>query len=177
MAENNSDPFSEAARQFSDGQNQFLKMWNDFAGKMTSAGMSFSPDSTPPDMAKQMRSTFFKAWSDYCDNYMRSPEFLESWKKAMDGAIEWRRQMNETMGRMHHEFQGTSRQDIDHLMQTLTHIERRIVDTQERSSERIEELAARVEALEASLAPAKPKRKKATKKKTAKKSKGGAKRS
>ena len=96
MSDNNGDPFAEATRQFTQGQSQFLKMWTDFAGKMGGAGVSFSPESTPPDVAKEMRATFFKALSEYCDQYMRSPAFLDSWKKAMDGAIDFRRQMNES---------------------------------------------------------------------------------
>ena len=152
MSDNNGDPFAEATRQFTQGQNQFLKMWTDFAGKMATAGVSFSPEATPPDAARDMRSAFFKAWSEHCEQYMRSPEFLDSWKKAMDGAIEFRREMNQSLGRMHHEFGGTSRQDVDHLMQAMSHLERRLVDNQERATQTIEQLADRLEALEKKLA-------------------------
>ena len=154
MSDETPDPFSEATRQFTEGQNQFARMWTDFAGKMASSGFSFSPESTPPESAKEMRATFFKAWSEYCDQYMRSPEFLESWKKAMDGAIQFRQQMNESLGRLHHEFQGTSRQDIDHLMQALSHLERRLVANHERSAQQIEEMAERIKELEQQLARA-----------------------
>jgi hypothetical protein len=151
MVENDGNPFGDATRQFTEGQNQFLKMWTDFAGKMGGAGVSFSPSSTPPDMTKEMRATFFKAWSEYCDEYMRSPAFLDSWKKAMDSAIDFRRQMNQSMGKVHHEFQGTSRQDIDQLMIALTHLERRLVDNLERTGGRVEEMADRIDALEKKL--------------------------
>ena len=151
MAENNGNPFADATRQFTESQNQFMKMWTDFAGKMGGAGVSFSPESTPPDVAKEMRATFFKALSEYCDQYMRSPAFLDSWKKAMDGAIDFRRQMNESMGKMHHDFQGTSRQDIDQLMVALTHLERRLVDNIERSGSRVDEMADRMDTLEKKL--------------------------
>ena len=154
MSENNGDPFAEAARQFTQGQNQFQKMWTDFASKMGMAGVSFSPDTTPPDAARAMRSTFFKAWSEYCEQYMRSPEFLDSWKKAMDGAIQFRRQMNQSLGQMHHDFGGTSRQDVDHLMQSMTHLERRLVDSQERAAASVEKMAKSIAALEEKLAAA-----------------------
>lgn len=167
MSEDNSNPFADATRQFTEGQNQFHKMWTDFAGKMSASGMSFSPDSTPPDAAKQMRSAFFKAWSEYCEEYMRSPEFLKSWKKSMDASIELRKQMNESMGRMHHELGGTSRQDIDQLMMAMSHLERRLVDNVERSTEQMSVLTERIDSLEKSLTKA---RKTAvTAKKTAKK--------
>jgi hypothetical protein len=79
---------------------------------------------------------------------MRSPEFLDSWKQTIDGAIQFRRQMNESLGRMHHELQGTSRQDIDQLMMALTHVERRLVDTVERVGDQLEGLAERIGSLE-----------------------------
>lgn len=180
MSENNGDPFAEASERFSQGQNQFAKMWTDFAGKMATAGVSFAPESTPPDAAKQMRGAFFKALSDYCEEYMRSPEFLDSWKQAMDGAIQFRRQMNESLGKMHHELGGTSRQDVDRTMIAISHLERRLVDTMERAAERVDEVAGRVDALEKKMngsspgrsGPAKrkaPAKKASAKKKTAKK--------
>jgi len=187
MSDNEGDPFAEAATRFAEGQNQFAKLWTDFATKMGTAGVAFSPDSTPPDAAKQMRNVFFKALAEYCDQYMRSPEFLDSWKQVMDGAIQFRRQMNEAMGKMHHEAGGSSRQDVDQMMMALSHIERRVVDTVERATDRLEEVATRVEKLEAKLAKgerkpaakrkapaniatAKPKKKAAKKKPTARKS-------
>lgn len=151
MAENDWNPFADATRQFTEGQNQFTRMWTDFAGKMGAAGMSFTPESTPPDAAKQMRAAFLKAWSEHCDEYMRSSEFLDSWKKTMDAAIQWRRQMNESMGRMQHEMGGTSRQDVDQLMMAMSHLERRLVDNLERSAERMEDLAGRLEEVERRL--------------------------
>jgi hypothetical protein len=152
MANEEWGPFADAARQFTEGQNQFARMWSDFAGKMGSAGMAFSPDSTPPDAARQMRAAFLKAWSEQCEQFMRSSEFLDSWKKVMDGAIQLRRQMNESLGRMQHEMGGTSRQDVDHLMMAMSHLERRLVDNLERGTERMDELALRIEALERQLA-------------------------
>lgn len=148
----NANPFADATRQFTEGQNQFLKMWTDFAGKMGTAGMSFSPQSTPPDAAKQMRAAFLQAWTDYCEEYMRSPEFLESWKKVMDSSIQLRRQMNQSLGQMQHEMGGTSRQDVDQLMIAMTHLERRLVDTLERSCEQVGELGDRIDALEKKVA-------------------------
>ena len=165
MSENNGDPFEEATQRFTQGQNQFTKMWTDFAGKMATAGVSFAPESTPPDAAKQMRGAFFKALSDYCEEYMRSPEFLDSWKQAMDGAIQFRRQMNESLGKMHHEFGGTSRQDVDRTMIALAHLERRLVDVMERATERIDEVASRVDDMEKKMNGSSPPRAAPVKKK------------
>ncbi len=45
MSDNEDDPFAEAAKRFTEGQNQFAKLWTDFATQMGTAGVSFSPDS------------------------------------------------------------------------------------------------------------------------------------
>lgn len=166
---NNNDPFTEATKQFTQGQNQFMKMWTDFAGKMSAAGTSFSPESTPPDAARQMRSAFFDAWTDYCKEYMRSPEFLDSMKKGMDGAIEFRRQMNQSLGQMHHDLGGSSRQDVDQLMMALSHIEKRFVDNLERVGDRLGAMEKKISSLEKKKS--KTKAKKAKPKKPAKKAK------
>ncbi|MCB1235679.1 MAG: hypothetical protein KDM91_11460 [Verrucomicrobiae bacterium] len=150
--DDDTDPISEATRRFTEGQEHFARLWTDFAGKMASAGASFSPNATPPDAARGMRSAFFDALTGYFEQYLRSPEFLDSWKQVMAGAIEFRRQLNENLGRVHHEFQGTSRQDIDQLMIALTHLERRLVDTIERAEERIDGLSARLQLLEKAVA-------------------------
>lgn len=170
MSENNNDnPFEEAARRFVEGQNQFAKMWTDFAGNLAQAGAALSPDSPPPDAARQMRSAFLKAWSQYCDEFMRSPQFLEMIKQSMKGAIEFRKQLNETLGQIHHEFQGTSRQDVDQLMMAMSHLERRLIDSLERTASRLDDLTKRLDHLErriqkpsASKASAKPAAKKRT---------------
>lgn len=135
------------------GADAFTRMWTEFASQMMASGMGFSPQSTPPEAARQARSTMFRAWNEYCDQFMRSGEFLEAMKTSLDGAMQARRQLNEFLGQMQHEFQGASRQDVDQLMASLEHLERRIVDESERISSRLDELAERVEKLERASSP------------------------
>jgi len=133
------------------GAEKFARVWYDFAASMTNAGMSAAGED-PPEAAKQMRSAFLKAMSDYCDEYMRSPEFLEGMREAMDRSIELRRELNAFMGRLHHEFQGTSRQDVDHIMQAIRHVETRMLDSIARIDSRFDELEARIKGDEPSPA-------------------------
>jgi uncharacterized protein (DUF2267 family) len=125
------------------GAEKFTRLWYDLAASMANAGMSTAGED-PPEVAKQMRSAFLKAMSDYCDEYMRSPEFLEGMREAMDRSIELRRELNEFMGRLHHEFQGTSRQDVDHIMQAIRHVETRMLDSIARIDSRFDDLEAKV---------------------------------
>ena len=93
-----------------------------------------------------------RAWSEYCDELMRSPEFLQTMKESMKTAVEFRKEMNQTLGRMRHELQGSSRQDVDQIMSFLTRLERRLEDDEERSIARTEQIVKRLETLETKLA-------------------------
>ena len=137
-----------------DGQNGFsgadffTRTWADFAGQMMRAGTAFTPGSTPPEMSQEMRSAMFKAWSEYCDQYMRSPEFLQMMKQSLSASLEARKQLNEFLGRMQHEFQGSTRQDVDEITATLHHMERRIVDGLDELNSRFQDLEKRIKQLE-----------------------------
>jgi len=160
------DPFENATRRMTDAQNLFAKMWSDMGSKLMDAGMSYAPGTPMPDGARQMRTAFFRAWADYCDELMRSPEFLETMKQSMAGAVEFRKQLNDSLGRMHHDFQGTSRQDVDHLMQSMVHVERRLLTAVEGLSKQLENVNQRLDALE-KPATRKPSAKAPAKKKAA----------
>ena len=125
-------------------------MWSDFATRMTQLGATFAPQTSPPEAARQARSTMLRAWAEYCDQYMRSDEFLNMFKQSLDGAIQVRRQLNEFLGQMHHEFQAPSRQDIDELMKSIERLERRIGDESGRITARLDSLGERLAAVEAS---------------------------
>lgn len=53
------------------------------------------PGFISPEVARRMQAAFFDAMAQYADQYMRSPEFLESMKKSMDQALQLRRQMDD----------------------------------------------------------------------------------
>jgi transposase len=139
---------SNDAFPFFPGPDAFTRMWSDFSSQMMKAGAAFTPDHTPPEAARDMRAAMFRAWSDYCEQFMRSEEFLKMMKQSLSASIEARKQLNEFMGRAHHEFQGVSRQDVDQMMLSMRHMERRVVDALERLDDRLEALDQRIEALE-----------------------------
>lgn len=118
----------------------FTRAWMNMASQMMTAGLSFSPDSPPPEAARQVRSAMFDAMGRCYDEFVRSPQFLESMRQAVDSAVLMRKQFNDFLTRVHHETQGTSRSDIDNLMVTLRHMESRLLD-------RIEELSGELQAV------------------------------
>jgi uncharacterized protein YukE len=144
----NGDQFDEASKNFAAGSELFVKLWSDLATKMMAAGMATPPGSNPPEAARQFRASMLKAMAESCDEFMRSPQFLDMMKQSMHGAIEYRKQMNDFLARMHHEWQGNSRQDFDQLLAALHRLETRLNDGFDRVSGRLEELDKRTSAVE-----------------------------
>ena len=130
------------------GGDAFTRMWSQFAAKMMELGLSFAPQATPPEAAREVRSSLLRAWADYCDQFMRSEEFLNMLKQSLAGAIQARQQLNNFLGEMQHNFQGTSRQDADELMASLQRVERRLLDETQRIAARLDELSARLAKVE-----------------------------
>jgi septal ring factor EnvC (AmiA/AmiB activator) len=130
----------EATDPFRQGAEVFTKFWTDFANKMAAAGFAAAPGATPPEATRQVRSAILKAMSEASDEFMRSPQFQEMMKQSLANSIQFRKQLNEWLGQMQHEFQGTSRQDVDELMQVMKHLEHRMSDGFERLSVRLDAL-------------------------------------
>ncbi|MDB6017593.1 MAG: hypothetical protein JWR19_2082 [Pedosphaera sp.] len=123
----------------------FQKIWMDTFTRMAQSGFSLSPDSTPPEFLRQMRSGIFHALSKSWEEFMRSPQFTESMKGMMDNAIAFRKMSNDFLTGAHHTFQGTARADIDSLMLALRHLETRILDRVEDISTRLDQLEQRLD--------------------------------
>ncbi len=127
---------------------QFSQFWFDMMSKM-GAGAFTPPRTSSPtdDMMKQMRQAFFDSWAKYCEEFMRSEQFLSMMKKSMDGALAFRTQLNEFMTKALHEKQMPARSDTDSILLVLRSLEERVLD-------RIEKLSDRVGNLETRTSPA-----------------------
>jgi hypothetical protein len=126
----------------------FTKMWSDFTAQMMRTGMAFTPDRTPPEMNQEMRSAMFKAWGEFLDQFMRSPDVLHAMQQSMGASLKARKQWNDFMGQMQHGFQLATRQDVDQILSSVHHAERRIIDRIEELSEQLETLEERLKATE-----------------------------
>jgi len=173
---------------FAQQAEQFGRMWSEFAAKMAASGAAFTPGATPPEAARQMRDAALASMAQGCDQFIRSPAFIEAMKQSIDNAITWRRQWNDMMRDLRHEMQGVARDDVDHLMVGLRHMETRLLDRLEEVERRVEKLNARLERMENQAPAATPSAGRAkstgtkpgaaapskrTKKKTTRKKKGG----
>jgi len=118
----------------------FQKIWADSMSKMMQASFGSGQSSPPPELLKQIRSGIFEALAKSWDEFMRSPQFLESMKQWMDNAISFRKLTNDFLGKARNEMQAPSREDIDTVMLTVRHMEKRLLDQVEALSEQMKVL-------------------------------------
>lgn len=118
----------------------FQKLWVDSATKIAQAAFTITPGSPPPEVMRQIRAGIFQALASSWEEFMRSPQFLESMKQWMENAITFRKMTTEFMARVRNEMQAPSREDVDTIMLNIRHLERRLLD-------RLDELAGQVNAL------------------------------
>lgn len=118
----------------------FQKICLETMSKTMQSAFTFTPNSPPPEVLKQIRGGIFEALANSWEEFMRSPQFLEATKQWMDNAVAFRKISNDLMGRVRNELQAPSRTDIDTIMEAVRHLERRVLD-------RVEELAEDVRRL------------------------------
>jgi microsomal dipeptidase-like Zn-dependent dipeptidase len=104
------------------------------------AAFTISPNSPPPEIVRQIRAGIFQALASSWEEFMRSPQFLESMKQWMENAITFRKMTTDFMARVRNEMQAPSREDIDTIMLNIRHLEKRLLD-------RLDELATQVNAM------------------------------
>lgn len=143
MNENNS--FDKTAEQAA----AFQKIWMESMSKIMQAAFTISPNSPPPDVVRQIRSGIFQALAESWEEFMRSPQFLEGMRQWMENAITFRKMTNDFMARVRNEVQSPSRDDVDTIMLTVRHMEKRLLD-------RVEELSAEIKELNQQIGRGRP---------------------
>src|SRR5437016_5008675 len=128
----NNENFQKAAEQAA----AFQKMWGDSMSKIMQAAFVSEPDSPPPEVLRQIRGGIFQALAQSWDEFMRSPQFLEGMKQWMDNAVTFRKATNDFMAKVRNDLQAPSREDIDTVMLTVRHMEKRLLDRMEELSDR-----------------------------------------
>lgn len=126
----------------------FQKIWMESLSQMMQAACTFTPNSPPPEVMRQMRSGIFQALAQSWEEFMRSPQFQEGMRQWLENAVAFRKMTNNFMANVRNEIQAPSRDDIDSIILTVRHMEKRLLD-------RMEELALQVSQLQQQLAQAK----------------------
>lgn len=122
----------------------FTKFWSDMTGRMAAAGVQQPFATQDGDNVKRVQRAFFEAWAQYCDEFMRSPAFLEAMKKSMENSIALREQLNKFLTKTMQDFQIPSRVDTDAITELLHGIEDRLADRLDTVNERIDKLESQL---------------------------------
>jgi uncharacterized protein (DUF2267 family) len=131
---------SETSESTAEQAAAFQKIWLESISKMLNTAFAFGTESPPPELLREIRTGVFAALAKSWEEFMRSPQFLESMKQWMESAVAFRKMSNDFMATARNEMQATSRDDIDTIMLAVRHMEKRLLD-------RIEEVAAQLQQL------------------------------
>lgn len=120
------------------------QFWTDLFDKMgagPSARGSMPGMGASPDIAKQMQKAFFDGMGKYCDEYMRSEQFLKMMKDTMDRSLAFKQQVDQFLNQCYASTMTPSRPDVADLAGIMRSIEERILA-------RLSQLEQRVAAVE-----------------------------
>jgi hypothetical protein len=131
---------SEPSQNFAEQGAAFQKLWLESTSKLMQAAFTFSPNSTPPELVREIRDHILQALGESWNEFLRSPQFRENMRQWMENAVAFRAMSNDFLARARHEMQAPARDDIDAVLLNLRHLETRILD-------RLETLSTQVEAL------------------------------
>jgi hypothetical protein len=119
-----STEFEKGAEQFQ----AFQKIWMESMSKLMQTTFTPETGSPSPEILKQIRAGIFQALAQSWEEFMRTPQFTESMKQWMDNAINFRKMTNDFMGKVRNEMQAASRDDIDQVILSVRHMEKRLLD-------------------------------------------------
>ena len=93
----------------------------------------------------------FKAWTDACEQWLRSTPFLEATKQTFDAGADLRKQSHEFIDQFQREMRLAGRQDAEEVTLAVRRMERRVLDELDEVSGRLDVLSARLHAISARL--------------------------
>jgi hypothetical protein len=130
---------SDQSENFTEQSAAFQKIWLESMSKLMQAAFTFTPNSAPPELLRQIRSGILQALAESWNEFLRSPQFQEGMKQWMDSAVAFRKMSNDFMGKVRKEMQAPSRDDIDAVMLAVRHMETRILDRLEELTKQLNE--------------------------------------
>ncbi len=134
---------SDQFANFTEQTAAFQKIWGESMSKLMQAAFTYTPNSAPPELLRQIRTGILQALADSWNEFLRSPQFQQGMKEWMDSAIAFRKTTNEFMAKVRKEMQAPSRDDIDAVMLSMRHMETRILDRMEELAKQVHELNQR----------------------------------
>lgn len=123
------------------------RLWMDTMSRMTGAAFAFTPGSTPPEAARQVRDAFLSSVGHSLDAYMRSEPFLRAMRQSLDLSMEMRKQFLQMMAQVQHGMGMVAEEDVRSLMLGIRHSEERLWRRLDQVSSRLERMESQLEAV------------------------------
>jgi len=126
--------------QHSTAADPFTRFWSDMMSQMPgmgATGVGATRASGSDEAAKQMQRMFFDAMAKYCDDFLRSEQFLTAMKQMMDRSIAFKQQVDQFLTKAMHGMQAPARADMEDITGVLRSVEERVLS-------RLEKLEAQV---------------------------------
>ena len=144
---------NDQSQNFAEQGAAFQKIWAESMSKLMQTAFTFSPNSTPPELVRELRDGIFRALGETWNEFLRSPQFQQNMKQWMDSAVAFRKTSNDFMAKVRKEMQAPSCDDIDAIQFNLHHLETRLLDRMETLSKQIAALEQRPGSKPAAPAP------------------------
>ena len=116
------------------------KFWFDSASKMTGVLSQFSPVSPPIEEARKLRNGVLKVLGESCEEFMRTPQFMEMIRTSLNMALDLRGLQRAGMDAIHDQLETPDKEDIDGILLAIRHVERRLLDRLEHLDDRVSEI-------------------------------------
>lgn len=111
-------------------------------------GMMPGPDASAfmtPEAVRRMQGAFLEAMAQYAEQYLRTPEFLESMKRSMEQAVQFRQQMDDFLkSNMATAFESATGGASSEILGAIRHSNQQIQAQIARIEERLSELETAV---------------------------------
>ncbi|HKQ46768.1 MAG TPA: hypothetical protein VJZ71_01725 [Phycisphaerae bacterium] len=108
----------------------FSQFWGDFFSRVGMSPASAAAPQTPSpskEAVQQMQRVFFDALAKYCDDFMRSEQFLKMMKETMDRSLAFKQQVDQFLANLQRGMQSPAKADMDDLGGLLRSIEERVL--------------------------------------------------
>ncbi len=127
--------------------NPFVDAWSSFLSQMGVPSTERVPAATEApswsdEAMRQMQRAFMDTLAKHCDDYLRSPDYLNLMKQTMDNALTFRQQVDTFLAEAHRATHTPSTDDLNEVMAALRRIEDRL-------DGRLDEFERRMAAVEA----------------------------
>lgn len=135
---------SDSAENFAAQSAAFQQIWLKSISKAMQAAFAATPNTAPPELARQIRDGIFQVLAEAWNEFLRSPQFQASMKEWMEQAVAFRKMSNDFMAKARKEMQAPTSGDVDAIMLAVRHMETRVLDRVEELSKQFHELESRV---------------------------------